>query len=247
MTNKIPRSKKISDIISLIRLKLSARRRKVFKHEKAEDRFTEIYKNNYWRNNESRSGSGSTLAYTENLRKELPDLFFEHDIKHLLDAPCGDFNWMSLVVRDTGIQYTGGDIVAPLIDDNKRKYAKDNVDFIHLDITKGPLPTADLMLVRDCLFHLSYQNILDFLKVFATSDIPLLLTTTHLNPGNTFENKDIPTGHFRNIDLFSAPFSFSEPQKRILDNIAGEHTRDMCLFTREQVEQAAKSLEIYLQ
>jgi len=118
---------------------------------------------------------------------------------------------------------------------------------IHLDITKGPLPAADLMLVRDCLFHLSYQSILDFFKVFAASDIPLLLTTTHLNQDNAFENADIPTGHFRNIDLFSAPFSFSKPKKRILDNIAGEHTRDMCLFTRDQVAQAAKSLEAHLQ
>jgi len=135
MKNQNPRPKKISDIISLLRLKLSARKRKVFRHEKAEDRFTEIYKNNYWRNDESRSGSGSTLAYTENLRKELPDLFREQNIQRLLDAPCGDFNWMSLVVQETGIRYTGGDIVAPLVDDNNSKFASENVDFIHLDIT----------------------------------------------------------------------------------------------------------------
>lgn len=242
-----PRPKNISYLISRLRLKLSPRKRKIFRHEKPEDRFTEIYKNNYWRNDESRSGSGSTLASTENLRKELPELFREYDIRHLLDAPCGDFNWMSLVIEETGIRYTGGDIVAPLIDDNSRKFSRENIAFKHLDISKGPLPTADLMMVRDCLFHLSYRSILDFLKVFSASEIPLLLTTTHLNRQNAFENKDIPTGHFRNIDLFSAPFSFSDPKKRIMDNIAGEHTRDICLFTRSQIAQAAETLESYLE
>jgi hypothetical protein len=48
-----------------------------------EDRFTWIYKNNYWSNNESFSGTGSTLKYTKNLRKELPNLFSRYSIQKI--------------------------------------------------------------------------------------------------------------------------------------------------------------------
>jgi len=68
--------------------------KKIFKHDSIEDRFTEIYKSNYWGSKESVSGIGSTLIYTENLRSKLPDLFQLYSIKSIFDAPCGDFNWM---------------------------------------------------------------------------------------------------------------------------------------------------------
>jgi hypothetical protein len=55
-----------------------------------EDRFTWIYKNNYWQSNESASGTGSSLKNTENLRKELPALISKFSIKKIFDAPCGD-------------------------------------------------------------------------------------------------------------------------------------------------------------
>jgi len=179
--------------------------------------------------------------------KALPALFAKHNIASVFDAPCGDFNWMRLVVEETGTDYVGGDIVAPLIEQNQEKYGREGIKFIHCDITKGPMEKADLMIVRDCLFHLSYRNILAFLKLFAASDIPLLLTTSHLDPEGGIENKDVITGHFRRIDLFAAPFSFpDESIYRILDDLPGQRTREMVLFTREQVAVAAKNLEEYL-
>ena len=60
--------------------------------------FDNIYEMNYWRNCESLSGDGSTLNYTENLRKQLPNLIKAFSINTIYDAPCGDFNWMRGVV-----------------------------------------------------------------------------------------------------------------------------------------------------
>lgn len=236
--------KSLSSKIKTIRQKLSPRRRKVFKHAKAEDRFTEIYNSNYWRSDESISGSGSTLDYTVNLRAKLPALFEKHNIKQVLDAPCGDYNWMGVVVDETGIDYTGGDIVAPLVAQNQQEHGRDGVRFVHLDITSGPLPTCDLMIVRDCLFHLSYADILKFLQLFAASDIGLLLTSSHVNDAaNRFENEDIQSGNFRDIDLFAEPFGFSP---NISDKIADDPfevpKRHMYLFTRAQVAGVAKAL-----
>ena len=65
-----------------------------------EDRFTWIYKNNYWQSNESASGTGSSLKNTENLRKELPALISKFSVQKIFDAPCGDFNWMGKVNLD---------------------------------------------------------------------------------------------------------------------------------------------------
>jgi hypothetical protein len=35
----------------------------------------------------------------------------------MLDAPCGDFNWMKEVDL-SAVHYTGGDIVEPLVNSN---------------------------------------------------------------------------------------------------------------------------------
>src|SRR4051812_27850000 len=56
--------------------------------------FSDIYRNNSWGDAESVSGRGSTLARTEVIRRSLPGLLESVGARSLLDAPCGDFNWM---------------------------------------------------------------------------------------------------------------------------------------------------------
>jgi hypothetical protein len=90
-----------------------------------EERFTKIYKWNFWRAAESVSGPGSSLNDTETLRKQLPVIFRQFDIKSVVDAPCGDFRWMQLVVKDNDITYTGGDIVKPMIEKNQATFGSD--------------------------------------------------------------------------------------------------------------------------
>lgn len=116
-----------------INLQKNARFRKnVLFLKSNEDRFTWIYKNNYWSSSESLSGTGSTLKYTFNLRKELPNLFNSYSIETVFDAPCGDFKWMSHLVPFLNIEYIGGDIVKPLVDDLNNKYKSSKISFIHL-------------------------------------------------------------------------------------------------------------------
>ena len=61
--------------------------------------FTEIYQVHHWskETTESRSGAGSTLRYTQPLRKKLPGLIKKLNIDGILDIPCSDFNWMAHV------------------------------------------------------------------------------------------------------------------------------------------------------
>jgi hypothetical protein len=200
-----------------------------------EERFTTIYKENIWGDTESISGPGSTMKFTSRLRLELPILIKKYNIKSVLDAPCGDFNWMRSALQDLNVDYTGGDIVKPLIKTLEQSYSSSKIKFVHLDITKDKLPPADLMIVRDCLFHLSNKDINSFLKNFSRSNIGFLLTTSHFNQAN-FINKDILTGDFRMIDLFSPPFSFpDDPLFRIEDWSPPQARRELVLWSRNQI------------
>lgn len=209
-----------------------------------EDRFTAMYRDRYWGGDqieESFSGPGSSLHYTSNLRRELPELFRKFSIESIFDAPCGDFKWMERVLDENRtLDYTGADVIAPIIESNSARYATARIRFIHLDLTKTAFPTADLMICRDCLFHLCYHDIRQVLQNYVQSNIPYLLTSTHINNGEV-QNRDIWSGEFRLIDLFSHPFNFPKDVAfRIKDWEPPFPPREMCLWTLEQISSALK-------
>lgn len=201
----------------------------------AQARFTEIYRSNYWGSRDSASGSGSSLHATIAVRRELLRLIERFQVRKLLDAPCGDMRWMSLVLEQTRVDYIGGDIVPGLVEQNRRVHGAAGRRFIQIDIARDRLPEADLMVCRDCLFHLSEADALSALWNFARSSIPWLLTTTYKNPTNR-PNVDIETGGFRHIDLFLPPFGLDRAvHARFDDWNEPEAPREMCLWSREQI------------
>ena len=174
--------------------------------------FSTFYRFNLWFNRESYSGPGSTLASTSIIRNAIPTLLNDLNIKVLLDIPCGDFNWMKAL--DMNIeQYIGGDIVAKLIKANTQKFSSPCRRFLHLDIIRDPLPSADLILCRDCLVHLPIRHVQQALKNIAHSDASYLLTTTFpLISGN----QDIfVAGQWRPLNLEIEPFCFPKPFRLI--------------------------------
>lgn len=199
------------------------------KNQDLEEIFTEHYNQNVWINDQSVSGDGSTVEYTEKLRTELPFLFSKFEIGSILDAPCGDYNWFQYVDRSEGILYVGGDIVAKLVEKNNERYGNRNTRFEKLDITTDPLPAADLMICRDALFHFSDSHILRTLENFANSEIKYILTTSHTDCKSNF---DIVTGQFRLLNLEKPPFNFGEPLFTIDDWVEGFPVRKMCLWDR---------------
>jgi hypothetical protein len=177
--------------------------------------FSDIYRKNLWQNSESVSGRGSTLARTEAIMNYLPLIFQELNAKTLLDAPCGDFNWM----RHTnlkGIKYIGADVVPDLIARNREMYASDERTFLIMDITKDKIPHVDVILCRDCLIHLSFKHIHSALSNFKNSNSTYLLCTTHIN---VHENQDSVTGGWRSLNLQLPPFNFPEPFKLLIEDI----------------------------
>jgi hypothetical protein len=89
-------------------------------------------------------------------------------IHTLLDAPCGDFNWIrhfDLPVE----RYIGVDIVPELVLANRAKALSRQQRFMIADIVCDPLPRADLTLFRDALIHLSIDEIFATLHHFRLS------------------------------------------------------------------------------
>ena len=206
--------------------------------ESIKDRFTFIFDQNYWGDGESKSGYGSSLAMTVSLRRELPKLINLFEVKSIFDAPCGDFNWMKEVDLSQ-IRYTGGDIVKELIEKLQNEYSRDNVNFLEFDLTSNQIPCSDLVLIRDCLFHLSTRDILEVLSNFVKSKSKYLLTTSHLNKRD-FVNRDIFSGDFRRLDLFSHPYFLPKEYLFEIVEEADELTpsRSLYLWTHEQVSYA---------
>ncbi|MFH1244284.1 MAG: class I SAM-dependent methyltransferase [bacterium] len=198
--------------------------------------FTHCYDTNSWGDQESVSGSGSTVKYTQNIRRVLPNLIHKLRVKSILDAPCGDYNWFKLIKWKTPITYLGGDIVATLIENNQRLYHNKDTQFIQLDIVHDKLPSADLWLCRDCLFHLSNRDIMQTLDHFLNSHIKYLLTSTH---PNCLKNTDIVTGSFRELNLRLPPYNFSEPITTINDWIKGYPVRQLALWDRTTLKISA--------
>ena len=168
--------------------------------------FQEVFRSNLW-GGDSRSGPGSSEDQTARITTAIPELCRRLGVRKLLDIPCGDFSWMANVDL-SGTSYVGADIVPEILDRNRAIHARADREFLQLDLTKSALPPADLILCRDCLVHLSAQDVIAALENIVRSETPWLLTTTF--PGEA-ENVDIVTGDWRPIDLTKPPFGLPEP------------------------------------
>ena len=183
-----------------------------------ESTFAPFYTENRWGDDESVSGPGSSLTRTAKLRRELPDLLQEIGARTLLDAPCGDFNWM----KNTRLgveQYIGVDVIPDLVTRNQEFYGNDETQFLLLDLTRDKLPRADVILCRDCLIHFSYRHIAAAIKNFKRSGSTYLLTNSY--PAWS-KNENIRTGDFRPLNLTLPPFNFPLPLKLIEEKFPEE-------------------------
>ncbi|MCP4266435.1 MAG: class I SAM-dependent methyltransferase [Candidatus Brocadiaceae bacterium] len=173
--------------------------------------FTDIYKNNSWGGKNSVSGPGSEAHQSRVIIKVLPRIFEDFGISTMLDIPCGDFHWMKNV-DFVDIDYTGADIVNELIKKNTEQYAKNGLRFQKLNLIRDNLPKVDLVLCRDCLVHFSFEDIFRALDNICNSQSSYLLATTFKRRTN---NDDIPTGHWRPLNLELTPFTLPRPIKII--------------------------------
>jgi SAM-dependent methyltransferase len=175
--------------------------------------FAEIYEKNVWGSAESRSGPGSEIQRTERYRNELVSLLKRRQIGSMFDAPCGDLNWMSLVLDEVPIEYQGGDISVAALEAARQR--RPGVHVRRFDICSDPFPDAQLWHCRDSLFHLSFADIWLAFRNAASSSIEYAAMTT--NRVRLLTNMDIHTGGCRILDLERPPFNLSRPLEYLPD------------------------------
>lgn len=144
--------------------------------------FRRVYQSKAWGSDgkEFCSGAGSGGAAADLYCDAVIAFIREHHVKSIVDLGCGDFAIGHRIVKATGVQYTGIDVVPELIEHNKNRVQDPGVGFLCADITCALLPQADLCLIRQVLQHLSnaeiskvLSNIVDFPLVLVSEDVPM--------------------------------------------------------------------------
>jgi hypothetical protein len=182
---------------------------------------------------ETRCGLGSTVRFTEQLRPQLENLFRFLGVTSIVDAPCGDFNWMSRVdlsqIKYTGIDRDRDNLLKATRLSEPEHFAPRVKVILELDLTFHVLPTADLILCRDFLQHLPKSDIRQVLFNFKRSGAKWVLITNH---EQWVKNEDIERpGGFFPVNLMMEPFYFPPPVDRIVDG----HRRTLSLWRRDQI------------
>jgi hypothetical protein len=183
-------------------------------------------------------GPGSTLWYTKPLRNSLLQLIEKHNIKSMLDAPCGDHQWMNFIKFPTNFDYTGADLHDDMVERNNRIYGN---KFIQLDITEDPLPSKDLMFVRDCLFHFKSETKRKFFQNLLKTDFKFLLTSNHPRCNTNIDNQ-VDGETFSEINWKISPWNFPNPIDTIVDYDESDDRfkpypyRTMELWSKEQLQ-----------
>ena len=166
------------------------------KHE-----FERIYADNEWKYG---SGEGSLPVHTAPYRCFIENFIKEHKIESVVDFGCGD--WQSSRLIDwEGVKYIGFDIVPSVIEENRVRYSRPNVEFRIFKDQFSELPITDLLIVKDVLQHWSNEAIQRFLPYVKRYRFALI--TNCVKPFGPTVNGDIRDGDFRYLDLCSAPFN----------------------------------------
>jgi SAM-dependent methyltransferase len=181
--------------------------------------FTQLYRSRGWLEPETVSGPGSTLRRTDVIRRALPALFRELQVRSVLDAGCGDFNWFQAMDLELD-RYVGVEVVEELVAINQERYGTDRRQFVSLDVTRDDLPRMDLILCRDCLVHLKNGQIRAALRNFRRSGSTYLLATTFTGD---HPNEEAPLGGWRPLNLERAPFSLGPPLRLISERESVEN------------------------
>ena len=191
----------------------AARARSFYKHLSVPEAFAEIYRSREWGSRQDArfcSGNGSMREDVVGPYCHQVEAFIRaNDIRAIVDLGCGDFMVGSRLL-DPLRDYTAIDIVAELLEENRRRYAGMPVTFLCRDIVSDELPDADLCLVRQVLQHLSNAEILHILPKL--TKYRYTIVTEHVYTGRGLRpNLDKPHGPGTRIPRRSGVFLECHP------------------------------------
>ncbi|CEM05594.1 unnamed protein product [Vitrella brassicaformis CCMP3155] len=165
------------------------------------------------------SGGGSTKESTDNFRLLLEDFLRQRNIRSIVDAGCGDWEWTQFVDWRPVEEYIGVDVVPSVIARNQELYGSHNRTFHARSILeKDNLPPADLLMCKDVLQHLPTPMVHKFIASHLTAHDGrykykyALLTNDRCKVRRLHircvDNRDLgKPGGYRQVNLALPPFS----------------------------------------
>jgi SAM-dependent methyltransferase len=165
------------------------------------DIFNSIYSKNLWGYG---SGTGSLAENTQEYRRFLHNFLRSNQIRSVVDIGCGDWQF-SRLMDWKGIRYIGID-VSDVVLLNTQQFANDGVSFICADVRHEPLPSAELVLIKDVMQHWSNEDIVTFLPRLSQFQQALIINGFHPSLIHLL-NLNISVGSCRPVDLRKAPFN----------------------------------------
>lgn len=193
--------------------------------------FTQIYQKQIWNGGKisiPRSGPGSTMEVTKNIRELLDRIIPLYGLTSLLDIGCGDLTWIPTIKAFPKIKYVGIDIVEALIQQHRQTYP--TKEFYCKNAIIDPLPDCDLILIRDVIFHLTYDQNKKLFQNLAKTRFRYILITSCRNEINTEVDVTKPW-RWRELNLLKSPFNFMPPVTKVLED---SFKRDLFLYTKMQ-------------
>ena len=202
----------------------------------------QIYEMKLWGDNKTDfySGQGSHDTALVNPYIQVVSSFlqsFKSPIS-VCDLGCGDFNVGKELLVYTK-NYVAADIVPALIAHHKKNYQADNLEFKCLDIADDPLPSADCVLLRHVLQHLSNAEVHRVLS--AISMYRYVILTEHLPSGEFEPNKDIISGQGirlkkqSGLNVLAPPFNFKVKKETQLLSLSLNNNKGVLVTTLYEV------------
>lgn len=190
--------------------------------------FSRVYRDKHWGRRWGRkffSGPGSHdpkvigpyIQSVQDFLREFPRP------PNVVDLGCGDFH-LGSQLRSRCAEYVACDVVPELITHNAAAFARMQVKFVCLNIIDDPLPSGEVVFLRQVLQHLSNAQIAKVLPKLR--QYRSVVITEHLPTAETFiANLDHSFGSgirvTRNsgVVLTAAPFNFKVATERELCRI----------------------------
>jgi len=141
--------------------------------------FSEIYRSKKWGKNVPSSGEGTSPSAVGPYLRFLNDFLNQNPkINSILDIGHGDWEmWPDGFFAK--YKYYGVDVVSKLSERLSLMHGNDSVKFLSGDFLKIPLPSCDVLLIKDVLIHLSNLDISKALEIFA--NFKIVITTNDIS------------------------------------------------------------------
>ena len=194
--------------------------------------FAEVYTTKAWGDDggDFFSGPGTveaavTAPYLDFLRSEFAAMARP---PRVLDLGCGDFKVCSQLLPSVE-SVTGVDVVPELVARNTRLFGSERVRFLCADISRDPLPEADVVLVREVMQHMSNAQIACLLKRLDAYPVAYVTNVEPAKAAVATVNRDLVPGpdtrgvFGSGLFLDEPPFSFrAAPVLRLKSHQPGE-------------------------